>query len=132
MTAALDIADQGYPVHLIEKEKTWAATSSRSITRRADRKPKDFMNELIGKVRDCKNITVHLNSEVKDVGGFVGNFKVKTTDGEIETGAIIVAHRAPRSTRPSEFLYGQDKRVVTQLELEEQLDEKTLQAPRRS
>ncbi len=127
MTAALDIADQGYPVHLIEKEKYLGGNLIKIHHKEGDRKPKDFMNELVGKVRDSKNITVHLDSEVKEVGGFVGNFKVKTPDGEIDAGAIIVATGA-NEYKPSEYLYGQDKRVVTQLELEQQLDEKTLKA----
>ena len=127
MTAALDIADQGYPVHLIEKEGQLGGNLVKLHHKEGDRKPKEFMNELIGKVRDAENITVHLNTEVKEVGGFVGNFKVKTTDGDIETGTIIVATGA-NEYKPSEYLYGQDKRVVTQLELEKQLDEKTLKA----
>jgi heterodisulfide reductase subunit A2 len=127
MTAALDIADQGYPVHIVEKEKYLGGNLIKIHHKEGDRKPKDFMNELIGKVRNAKNITVHLNSEVKEVGGFVGNFKVKTSDGEIDTGAVIVATGA-NEYKPTEFLYGQDKRVVTQLELEKQLDEKTLKA----
>ena len=127
MTAALDIADQGYPVHLIEKEGQLGGNLVKLHHKEGDRKPKEFMNELIGKVRDSKNITVHLSTEVKEVGGFVGNFKVKTTDGDIETGTIIVATGA-NEYKPNEYLYGQDKRVVTQLELEKQLDEKTLKA----
>jgi len=127
MTAALNIADQGYSVHLIEKDGQLGGNLARLYHKEDGRKPKEFMNELIGKVRDAENITVHLNTEVKEVGGFVGNFKVKTTDGEIETGAIIVATGA-NEYKPSEYLYGQDKRVVTQLELEKQLDEKTLKA----
>jgi heterodisulfide reductase subunit A len=127
MTAALNVADQGYSVHLIEKEAQLGGNLARLYHKEGDRKPREFMSELIGKVRDAENITVHLNTQVIDVGGFVGNFKVKTTDGEIETGTIIVATGA-NEYKPSEYLYGQDKRVITQLELEKQLDEKTLKA----
>jgi len=127
MTAALDIADQGYSVHLIEREGLLGGNLARLYHREGDRKPKDFMNELIGKVRDASNVIVHLNTEVKEVGGFVGNFKVKTTDDEIETGTIIVATGA-NEYKPTEYLYGQDKRVVTQLELEKHLEESTLKA----
>jgi heterodisulfide reductase subunit A len=127
MTAALDIADQGYSVHLIEKEAQLGGNLLRLYHKEGNLKPKDFMSNLIGKVRNSKNVTVHLNTQVIEVGGFVGNFKVKTTDGEIETGTIIVATGA-NEYKPSEYLYGQDKRVITQLELEKQLDEKTLKA----
>ncbi len=127
MTAALDIADQGYSTHLIEKEGQLGGNLGKLYHKEGDRRPKDFGNELIGRVRDSKNITVHLNTTVTDVSGFVGNFKVKTIDGEIEAGAIIVATGA-NEYQPTEYLYGQDKRVVTQLELEGQLEEGTLKA----
>ena len=72
-----------------------------------------------------------MNSEVEDVGGFVGNFKVKTHRGtRVETGAIVVAVGA-EEYKPKEYLYGQDKRVVTQLELEEQAGTRAAAAPRR-
>ncbi len=129
MTAALDVAEQGFAVNLIEKEGQLGGNLARLYHKEGDKKPRDFMNELIGKVRDSKNITVHLNSEVKDVGGFVGNFKVKTTDGEVEGGAIIVATGA-NEYRPTEYLYGQDQRVMTQLELEKKLEGGPLDAKR--
>ncbi len=127
MTAALNVAEQGYAVHLIEKEGQLGGNLAKLHHKEGGRKPREFMNELIGKVRDTEKITVHLNTQVLDVAGFVGNFKVKTTDGEIETGTIIVATGA-NEYRPSEYLYGQDSRVITQLELERQLDDQTLKA----
>jgi heterodisulfide reductase subunit A len=127
MTAALDIADQGFLVNLIEKEGQLGGNLLRLYHKEGERKPREFMDELIRKVRDSKNITVHLNTEVKEVSGFVGNFKIKTTDGEMDTGAIIVATGA-HEYAPSEFLYGQDERVITQLELELQLEERTMKA----
>jgi heterodisulfide reductase subunit A len=129
MTAALDVADQGYPAHIIEKEGQLGGNLAKLCHMEGDRRPKDYMNELIARVRDSKNITVHLNTEVKEVAGFVGNFKVKTSDGEIETGAIIVATGA-NEYRPTEYQYGQDHRVVTQLELERHLEEGALKAKR--
>jgi len=129
MTAALDINDQGYQVHLIEKEGQLGGNLANLYHREGARRPRDYMDELIGKVRDAKNVTVHLNTEVKDVGGFVGNFKLKTTDGEIAAGAVIVATGA-HEYRPIEYLYGKDRRVVTQLELERRLEESSLRAKR--
>ncbi len=127
MTAALDVADQGFPVHLIEKEGLLGGNLAKVLHKEGDRRPKDYMGELIAKVRDSKNITVHLSTEVKEVAGFVGNFKIKTTDGEIEAGAIVVATGA-NEYRPTEYHYGQDQRVVTQLELEKLLEEGAFKA----
>jgi|ADurb_Met_01_Slu_FD_contig_121_6026_length_6386_multi_6_in_0_out_0_4 heterodisulfide reductase subunit A len=121
MTAALDMAAQGYHVDLLERTAELGGNAMKIYHEEDGRKVRDFAKEMITRVRNNKNITVHLNTEVKDVSGFVGNFKVKTSDGaELETGSIVVAVGA-EEYKPKEFLYGQDKRVVTQLELEEQM-----------
>ena len=49
------------------------------------------MHEIIKNVQDNKNISIHMNSELEDLTGFVGNFKAKISGKEIETGAVIVA-----------------------------------------
>jgi heterodisulfide reductase subunit A len=90
------------------------------------RKLREFAKELITRVRNNKNITVHLDTQVKDVGGFVGNFKVQTTNGEIETGSIVVAVGA-EEYKPKEHLYGRPP-VVTQLELEDLMQKGPLAA----
>jgi heterodisulfide reductase subunit A len=76
-------------------------------------------------VTENGKIHVHENTEVVDVSGFVGNFKtrIKPKNGkenEIEHGIVIVATGAIEY-KPDEYLYGQDSRVLTQHELEEQI-----------
>ncbi|HXZ23948.1 MAG TPA: FAD-dependent oxidoreductase, partial [Methanomassiliicoccales archaeon] len=129
MTAALDVADQGFQVHLIERTGQLGGNAARVYHREGNRTPSDYMSELVARLRDSKNITVHLNTEIKDVAGFVGNFKLKMTDGELETGAVIVATGAHEYV-PKEYRYGQDDRVLTQLELERLLKEGGLNAKR--
>ena len=127
ITAALEVAAQGFPVHIIEKTGQLGGNLPRLYHKEGARKPRDYLNEIIAKVRDSKNITVHLNTKIEDVTGFVGNFKVKTNHEEIDTGAIIVATGA-NEYKPGEYSYGQDKRVITQLELEQKLDDGSLKA----
>ncbi|MDW5563288.1 MAG: CoB--CoM heterodisulfide reductase iron-sulfur subunit A family protein [Methanomassiliicoccus sp.] len=128
MTAALDIAAQGFHVDLLERTGELGGNAMKIYHEEDGRKLREFAKELVTRVRNNKNITVHLNTEVKDVGGFVGNFKVKTNDdAELETGSIVVAVGA-EEYKPKEFLYGQDKRVVTQLELEDQMQKGSLAA----
>ncbi len=127
MTAALDMAAQGFKVNLLEKTGELGGNAVKIFHEEDNRKLRDFANELITRVNNTRNITVHLNTQVEDVAGFVGNFKVKTNAGEIETGAIVVAVGA-EEYKPNEFLYGDDKRVVTQLELEAQMDKGPLAA----
>jgi len=120
LTAALDIASQGFHVDILEKSGELGGNAAKIHHEEGGQRVSDYASKLIAKVRDCKNITVHLKTEVVDVGGFVGNFKVQTTAGEIETGAIVVAVGADEY-KPKEHLYGQDSRVITQLELEDKL-----------
>jgi heterodisulfide reductase subunit A len=127
MTAALDMAAQNFHVDLIERTGELGGNAIKIYHEEDGRKLREFAKELITRVKNNKNITVHLSTEVKDVGGFVGNFKVQTSAGEIETGAIVVAVGA-EEYKPKEFLYGQDKRVVTQLELEDQMQKGTVPA----
>ncbi|MDD1755307.1 MAG: CoB--CoM heterodisulfide reductase iron-sulfur subunit A family protein [Methanomassiliicoccales archaeon] len=124
MTAALDIADQGFSVHLVEKTGHLGGYLAKLPLVEGGMKPKDHMDHLIKRIRESKNITVHLNNEVKDVTGFIGNFKVKLKDVELDAGTIIAA-TGGLEYKPTEYLYGQDPRVMTQLELEDKLAHKT-------
>jgi len=121
MTAALEVAEQGFDVYLIEREAQLGGNLAKIHHEEDGKKLSSFVNELISKIRDKDNIYVYLNTEVKDITGFVGNFKVTLPEEEIEVGAIIVATGAKQYT-PTEYLYGQDERVVTQLDFEEMID----------
>lgn len=122
MSAALDIAAQGFHVDLLEKTSELGGNAMKIHHEEDGRKVREFAKELITRVRNNKNITVHLDTPAEDVGGFVGNFKVKIKDGELETGSIVVAVGADEyKPKDKEFLYGADKNVVTQLEFEDLL-----------
>ncbi len=127
MISALDIASQGYHVDLLEKSEELGGNALKIYHEEDGRKLREYAKELMTRVRNNKNITVHTSTEVKDVGGFVGNFKVQTTEGEIETGSIVVAVGA-EEYKPKEHLYGEDPRVVTQLELEDKMQKGALPA----
>ncbi len=69
-------------------------------------------------------IQVSHSATIRAVAGYVGNF-VTTLESEgsvkeIEHGAAILATGAAEH-RPAEYLYGQDDRVLTQLELEQRI-----------
>jgi heterodisulfide reductase subunit A2 len=127
MTAALEIAEQGYDVYLIEREARLGGNLAKIHHVEDGKKLSDFADELIAKVRDKENIYVYLSTDIKEINGFVGNFKVTLPNEEIQTGAVIVATGAKQYT-PSEHLYGQDGRVVTQLDLEEMMNAGPLDA----
>jgi heterodisulfide reductase subunit A len=128
MTAACELAEQGFEVHLVEREKDLGGhlRTIRYLLGKGD-DPKAKLDALIRAVQKNGKIHVYLGAEVVDIYGFVGNFKskIRQQDGkekEIEHGTVIVATGAAEY-RPTEYLYGKDKRVVTQHELEQKLAE---------
>ncbi|MCZ7395766.1 MAG: FAD-dependent oxidoreductase [Candidatus Methanoperedens sp.] len=125
MTAALDIANNGYPVTLVEKEKELGGML-REMTELYDgKKPSDVLKDLILRVHENKNIKVINEAKLIKVEGYLGNFKgaVKSNGKEIpvDFGAAVVATGA-RNFEPSGlFNYGKDPGVITQAQLEKML-----------
>ncbi len=130
MNAALGIADQGFEVVLVEKEAELGGLANRLTHTIEGIAVKPYVAELIGKVKDHPKIDVLTESVIVDFSGFKGNFKTEVLVGEsmasrkIEHGVAIMATGASEY-RPTEYLYGENPRVVTQLELSEQLEKET-------
>jgi len=121
MTAALDIAAQGIPVHLIEKEKELGGFALNFRHKEDGKDVAAFIKELVGKIESNKKITVYKGATVVDIPGFVGNFKVILNGGkEIPVGAVLFATGAAQY-KPTEYKYGSDKKVMTTLEVENAL-----------
>lgn len=127
MTAALEIAAQGFEVDLIEKSDSLGGNLSRVSFGIDGKTGSQAVDELVAQVSDQDNITVHLGMEAQTISGYIGNFNIHLPDDEIETGVIVLATGA-NEYQPTEYLYGQDERVVTQLELAERLSTRALDA----
>ena len=126
MTTALDIAAQDFKVDLLEKEPELGG-NVRKVHIEDGRTGAFVASELASQISKNANITVHLDTKINKVSGFVGNFVVETNKGTFNVGAIVVATGAVEY-KPKEYFYGQDPRVITQLELAKHLDEKPLEA----
>ncbi|MEM2321524.1 MAG: CoB--CoM heterodisulfide reductase iron-sulfur subunit A family protein [Candidatus Bathyarchaeia archaeon] len=124
MTASLELAKQGFEVHLVEREKELGGNLRRIYYLLEGEDPQEYLGNLVNEITKYPNIHVYLGAEVVEVGGFVGNFKSKIFYNggvkEIEHGVIIVATGA-MEYKPEEYLYGVDQRVITQRELEEKI-----------
>jgi len=124
MTATLELAKQGFEVHLVEKDKELGGHLLHIHYVLGSEDPQERLRSIIKEVTENEKVHVYPNSEISDVEGYVGNFKTtlncdgKTT--EIKHGIVIVATGA-MEYRPTEYLYSVDKRVLTQRELEEKL-----------
>ena len=141
MNAALSLAEQGFPTHLVEREGELGG-NLRHVYHLADvgnffssagNDPQVYLRGLIEQVTDHPMLTVHLNTEYQDLGGFVGKFvsRLSRSNGagaasgngsdresfEIKHGAVIVA-TGGREYRGEEYGYGSHPSVVTQQEFE--------------
>ena len=121
LTAALGLAKQGYPVHLIEKSGQLGGLALNLNQNYQGEDIAGFLNSLAEKVTSHPLITVLLNSGIQKVDGFVGNFRttVRTGQGEqeIEHGVAILATGA-HEFKTDEYLHGQNDKVVTLMELD--------------
>ena len=128
LEAALDIAEAGYRVYLVEREEHLGGNMARlNRTFPTLESAAELLAQTISQVQEHPNIEVMTASEVAEVEGYVGNFAVKVErkrsgeTAELEVGAIIVAtgyepfdpHLKP------EFAYGIYDNVITSLEFEQ-------------
>ncbi len=115
LTAASEIAANGFPVTLVEREEKIGGRIEY-----LEREQRDYVNNLASKVEKTPNITLYRDAKLEKVDGHAGNFHaiVESKDGEIsiDAGVIIVATGA-KEYKPEGFLYGEDPRVTTQTEL---------------
>jgi heterodisulfide reductase subunit A-like polyferredoxin len=121
MTAALSLAEQGFAVQLIERDAELGGNLRNVFYLHTGADPQAFLKELIARVQTQSLITVHLNTELIDTTGFVGNFTSRLSDGiEIKHGVTIVA-TGGKEYRGNEYAYGQDSRIITQQQFEAML-----------
>jgi heterodisulfide reductase subunit A len=134
MNCALSIANQGHEVHLVEKEKELGGIARKIHTTLDGLDVQAYLRDLTGKVYKHPLIHVYHDAVITEATGYVGNFvttvKSETGVAEIKHGAAVLAIGADVYT-PSEYLYGEDPRVMTHLEMEEKItagDEKVINA----
>ena len=134
LTAARNLADQGFTVHLLEKTEQLGGLARRLSQTIEGWQVQPYLQDLIQQVTTHKNIRVHLASDIVSHQGHKGAFLTTIVSGPerrpvaIKHGAMIIATGAGEY-RPGEYLYGTDPRVLTQLELAARLrDEPELAA----
>ncbi len=129
MNAAIGLADQGFEVVLVEKETRLGGLANRLTATIEGSEVPVYLEELIQKTTSHEKIEVLTQSLIVGFSGFKGNFNTELIVGpgmyerKIDHGVVILATGA-HEYRPKEFLYGEDKRVMTQLELGEHLKNK--------
>ncbi|MGK2944276.1 MAG: CoB--CoM heterodisulfide reductase iron-sulfur subunit A family protein, partial [Desulfuromonadales bacterium] len=130
MTSALSVAEQGFEVYLLEQDSDLGGMARRIHSTLEGMDVQQHLNTLIRKVYQHPALRVLTDCTITDVSGYVGDF-VTTVRAEgrirkIAHGIAIVA-TGGQEHRPTEYLYGESERVLTQLELEGEIARQTEQ-----
>jgi heterodisulfide reductase subunit A2 len=131
MTAALNLAEQGFESYLVEKNDELGGNLRHLGQTLHGDSPAELLKRLNEQIKKSKLIKVFTNSELVEVNGFVGNFTsmVRTTSARkseehnLDHGVIIVA-TGGREHQPVRVLGrepAQSKKIITQQGLEKQL-----------
>jgi heterodisulfide reductase subunit A-like polyferredoxin/coenzyme F420-reducing hydrogenase delta subunit len=132
MTAALDLADQGFRVHLVEQEPVLGGYLRRTRYLLSCEDPQRELGRLIDRAQSHSNITLYLNATVTEFDGSLGNFESRIHVGgngtyvRIKHGVVIVATGADVYI-PNEYLYRQDPRVLLHDDLEARIATNTFE-----
>ncbi|MEN8117693.1 MAG: CoB--CoM heterodisulfide reductase iron-sulfur subunit A family protein [Bacteroidota bacterium] len=126
ISAAIEIADSGKQVYLIEKtEKLGGYASKIDLTSPFMYSAQQMINPKIEKVFKHPDIKVFLNTQIEELSGYIGNFetKIETKEGhqiEIKFGNIIVAIGLGtfNPSKIENYKYGILPNVVTSIEFE--------------
>ncbi len=118
MNAALTIADMGIHTILIEKDSVLGGNALNLDTCFKGDRVAPMLEGLVKRVQSNKQIRVHLNTTLESASGSVGNFTGRIDRGGageiIRFGAAVMTTGAVEAI-PSEYGYGEDARVMTQM-----------------
>jgi heterodisulfide reductase subunit A len=125
MSAALNLANQGFEVHLVEKEPELGGRLlklNRLFT--INKAPGELVENIVKTVEGHSKIKLHVPAVVKAASGYIGNFDISVDEGgkeiSFKVGVIIVATGA-QVLKPELYRYGELANVITQLDLEQRL-----------
>jgi heterodisulfide reductase subunit A len=137
MTAAIDLADAGSKVYLVERADHLGGNLARvDLTAPYLDSARDMLTDRMTRVVEHANIVPLLNSEVERVEGFVGNFQatIATKPGngnaagqptKVDVGSVVVCtgYKEFDASRITHYGYGKLPNVITSFEFEKMLRE---------
>jgi heterodisulfide reductase subunit A2 len=135
LTAALTLARLGIATHLVEREETLGGQwrhihyQPQDLLEPESPGPQAALQALISQVEAEPGISLHLGARLQDFSGKPGNYRSLLVHDDqelaVDHGVLIVATGGKPATT-TDYLYGQDPRVLTQRELEQQVANGTL------
>jgi len=135
--SALNLSNFGYDVTLIELDSEIGGHLRRlPVVAPIGKSGTEILQTKLDALNKSSNISVLTNTSVKYFEGEMGNFKVHFTSGDtkedsFDTSAVVLAtgFEEFKPTMIDEYHYGKNPDVITQLELSDMLNEKSLARP---
>ena len=132
MTASLELAEAGCRVYLVEKKDRLGGNLARTdLTAPYLDSARDLITERITRVEENHNIEIMLDSQVRNLEGFIGNFTAtierdqKQSNGnvQVQVGNVVVStgYKEFDASRISHYGYGKLPNVITSFEFEKML-----------
>lgn len=126
MTAALNLADMGFDVRLVEKQNELGGIlKDLNILFPSDIPTEEVIDPKIRMVKDHERIKVHTGTEIKSIEGYIGNFDVTISENgsedEFSVGTIVIATGSEEIDPTGYYGYERYDEVITQLQLEKLL-----------
>lgn len=124
LESALAIARAGFPVTLVERERQIGGNAGHVRCTWRGEDVQGHLNELASQVKGHPNIQLFTQTTVKESKGFAGSFLSTLEQGkqrhEVAHGVAILT-TGGKAFIPSEYGYGENKRVYTWEELSRKL-----------
>jgi heterodisulfide reductase subunit A2 len=121
MTAALSLADQGFPATIVETSSVLGGAARSLVRTWKGIDIQEYLAGLLNKVEKHPGIKLLTDSKVVGASGFVGNFETRVETGNetktIEHGVTIVA-TGGKAADTDEYFYGKNPRVTRWHDLE--------------
>jgi heterodisulfide reductase subunit A len=133
LSAALELADAGKLVYLVEREQTLGGNVARvDLTAPYLDSAHDMITDRVTRIMEHPHVQVMMQTELEKLEGFVGNFKatlVHRSSGEepprqvVDVGSVIVCtgYREFDASRATHLGYGKLPNVITSFEFERML-----------
>jgi heterodisulfide reductase subunit A len=135
MNAALSVAHQGFNAYVVEKEPQLGGVLNQVCFISHDKHKSPAARVIqarVDQVQSHPNIKVFINTQIESVQGYIGNYKVTLKQNrdksseKLDISTIIVATGMQELEPEGQFEYGNDPRVITQLQLDNKLRNKQL------
>jgi len=127
MAAARSLARQGYETHIIEKSDRLGGQALNLFRTPEGEDIREKVNGYIDEINKNEKIHVHLNTTITHVDGFVGNFESELSsknEKQILKHGVAVLATGASELKPVEYHYGNDPRIITNLDLDKKFIEK--------